>query len=81
MFTHRGVRIEALGQSWFFTPIAIEALMLTEREALELLKIIVVEHGTAKGYREGIFDVETGELVLRFAVSGTEITVDLKEEG
>ena len=76
MSSGRGITIDALGQTWHFTGAAVNSLGLTDNEALELLKMIVVEHGTARGYEDGVFDVETGAFVLRFTVSGDEITVD-----
>ncbi len=76
MFNRRGITIDALGQTWHFTAAAIRSLGLTENEAFALLKMVVIEHGTAQGYTEGVFDVETGGFVLRFTVSANEITVD-----
>jgi hypothetical protein len=68
--------IDALGQSWTFTPAVIRLLPLNGGRPHDTLKAIILAHGSMKGYEEGVYEVDSFGITLRFTVNGDSILVD-----
>ncbi|HJS29936.1 MAG TPA: hypothetical protein VJ768_09965 [Anaerolineales bacterium] len=68
--------IEALGQTWTFTPAVIRLLPFNGGSPHGTLKAIILAHGSMRGYEEGIYEVDSFGITLKFTVTGDAIVVD-----
>jgi hypothetical protein len=68
--------IEALGQTWTFTPEVLRLLPFNGGDPEDTLKTVILAHGSMRRYEEGVFQVDSFGITLRFTVRGNSIIVD-----
>ncbi|MDX1436314.1 MAG: hypothetical protein R3335_05865 [Anaerolineales bacterium] len=68
--------IEALGQTWFFTPDVVRVLSITGADPLDTMKTIIMDYGSQKGFKEGVYEIDTFGTELRLTVSDNSVIVD-----
>jgi hypothetical protein len=68
--------LEALGQTWYFTPDVVSELASDSPDPCDTLKTIVLTHGSLRGYEDGIYYVDNFGMLLRLTVSQHSIIVD-----
>ncbi|MDX1435884.1 MAG: hypothetical protein R3335_03675 [Anaerolineales bacterium] len=68
--------IEALGQTWYFTPEVVRMLKLTGLDPEDTMKTIIMSHGSKKGFEDGVYEVESFGLPLQLTVKDTSVIVD-----
>jgi hypothetical protein len=68
--------IEALGQTWYFSPDVIRELRVTGIDPHDTLKTIILFHGSKRGFENGEYEVESYGIPLRLTVSDNSILVE-----
>ena len=68
--------IEALGQTWYFTPDVVRMLRMSGLDPEDTLKTIIMFHGSKKGFDDGEYEVESFGFPLRLTVREKAIIVD-----
>jgi hypothetical protein len=75
MATPKGKSIEAFGQTWYFTPAAMSALMESGLGSDATLKAMVINLTSAHGLEEGEQKLEYSGVELLVSVVGNAIVV------
>jgi hypothetical protein len=73
---YESIILEALGQTWYFTPDVVEALAGGSSNPAETLRTLVLSHGSLRGYEDGVYHVDGFGILLRLTVRGSSIIVD-----
>ena len=68
--------IEALGQTWYFTPDVIRELRTAGMDPQDSLKTIIMFHGSKRGIEVGEYEVESFGIPLRLTVTENSIIVE-----
>jgi hypothetical protein len=76
LFTTPPMIIEALGQTWYFTPDVFRELGFNRMDPEPTLKSIIMTHGSMKGFEEGVYFGDILGVPLRFTVQDNTIIVD-----
>lgn len=70
------MNIDALGQTWTFTPQVVRLLKLTGLDPENTIKTIIMSHGSKKGFDDGVYEVESYGIPLQLRVSNNSVIVD-----
>ncbi|HJS29937.1 MAG TPA: hypothetical protein VJ768_09970 [Anaerolineales bacterium] len=68
--------LEALGQTWYFTPDVVSELANDSADPKETLRTLVLSHGSLRGYEDGVYHVDDFGILLRLTVRESSIIVD-----
>ena len=68
--------IEALGQTWFFTPDVVRVLSMAGVDPQDSVRTIILDFGSKKRFDNGVYEVDTFGTQLRLTVSDDSVIVD-----
>ena len=68
--------IEALGQTWFFTPDVVRVLAVAGVDPQDSVRTIILDFGSKKRFNDGVYEVDTFGTQLRLTVNNDAVIVD-----
>lgn len=68
--------IEALGQTWFFTPDVVRVLAVAGIDPRDSVRTIILDFGSKKRFADGVYEVDTFGTQLRLTVTDDSVIVD-----
>ena len=74
--TYEAVIIEALGQTWHFTPDIVRTLTITGLNPHDTMKMIIMFHGSKKGIDAGEYEIDSAGIPIKLTAKEDLIVVD-----
>lgn len=68
--------IEALNQTWYFTPDVIRVFRITGLDPESVMKTLIMEEGSMKPYDDGVYQVYSFGLEIQLRVEDGSVYVE-----